>query len=257
MKSAKNIYIIIPLLIIPQIIFGGAIIRFDRFNPIFTQVDRVPVIGNLMASRWGFESLAVYLTRENEADRPFVAIEDRMERAAWRRDFWCDSYRDLQDENVKSMEWSQAVLELESWGYSVAGIQSLDELRDAFKFAYRDGFKERDMLRESLATKADLKEMKDRHHNEALHDWVMQTDRSQRISLSGRGLVQETAFIHQMPLGKQAWNAPFYAPYKQLGNQSYPTSWFNLGVLWAMSAVLYFLLANRLPERWGWGKRLD
>jgi len=86
---------------------------------------------------------------------------------------------------------------------------------------------------------------------------VMQTDRSQRISLSGRGLVQETAFIHQMPLGKQAWNAPFYAPYKQLGNQSYPTPWFNLGVLWAMSAVLYFLLANRLPERWGWGKRLD
>ena len=257
MKSAKNIYIIIPLLIIPQIIFGGAIIRYDRFNPIFTQVDRVPVIGNLMASRWGFESLAVYLTRENEADKPFVAIEDRMERAAWRRDFWCDSYRDLQDENVKSMEWSQAVLELETWGYSVAGKQSLDELRDAFKLAYRDGFKERDMLRESLAAKADLKEMKDRHHNEALHDWVMQTDRSQRISLSGRGLVQETAFIHQMPLGKQAWNAPFYAPYKQLGNQSYPTPWFNLGVLWAMSAVLYFLLANRLPERWGWGKRLD
>ena len=36
MKSAKTIYIIIPLLII-AIIFGGAIIRFDRFNPIFTQ----------------------------------------------------------------------------------------------------------------------------------------------------------------------------------------------------------------------------
>ena len=34
MKSAKTIYIIIPLLIIPQIIFGGAIIRFDRFNPL-------------------------------------------------------------------------------------------------------------------------------------------------------------------------------------------------------------------------------
>jgi len=257
MKSAKNIYIIIPLLIIPQIIFGGAIIRFDRFNPIFTQVDRVPVIGNLMASRWGFESLAVYLTRENEADRPFVAVEDRMERAAWRRDFWCHSYRDLQDEAVKATEWSQALKELESWGYAVVDINTMNELRDAFKLAYRDGFKERDVLRESIAAHTDLKAMKDRHHNDALHDWVMQTDRSQRISLSARGLVQETAFIHQLPQGKQAWNAPFYAPYKQLGNRSYPTPWFNLAVLWAMSAALYFLLANRWPERWGWGKRLD
>ncbi len=50
-RSAKVIYIIIPLLIIPQIIFGGAIVRFDRFNPVFTEVDRVPWIGNIMASR--------------------------------------------------------------------------------------------------------------------------------------------------------------------------------------------------------------
>ena len=104
MKSAKTIYIIIPLLIIPQIIFGGAIIRFDRFNPIFTQVDRVPLIGNLMASRWGFESLAVHLTRENEADAPFMEFEDRMERAAWRRDFWYQQYRLIEDAEVRSRE---------------------------------------------------------------------------------------------------------------------------------------------------------
>ena len=31
-RTAKVIYIVIPLLVIPQIIFGGAIIRFERFN---------------------------------------------------------------------------------------------------------------------------------------------------------------------------------------------------------------------------------
>jgi hypothetical protein len=85
----------------------------------------------------------------------------------------------------------------------------------------------------------------------------MQTDRHERIALTDRGLVQETAFIHQMPLGRQAWNAPFYAPEKQLGQWSIKTPTFNLFVLWAMSALLYFILANRWPERWGWGKRLD
>ena len=56
MRSAKTIYVMIPLLIIPQIIFGGAIIRFDRFNPVFTEVDRVPWVGNMMASRWGLKA---------------------------------------------------------------------------------------------------------------------------------------------------------------------------------------------------------
>ena len=43
-QSAKVIYIIIPLLVIPQIIFGGAIIRFERFNPTFTEQDGMPFL---------------------------------------------------------------------------------------------------------------------------------------------------------------------------------------------------------------------
>ncbi|MAI23687.1 MAG: hypothetical protein CL828_06490 [Crocinitomicaceae bacterium] len=257
MKSAKTIYIIIPLLIIPQIIFGGAIIRFDRFNPIFTQVDRVPLIGNLMASRWGFESLAVHLTRENDADAPFMEFEDRMERAAWRRDFWHQRYRLIDDAQVRSREWEGALEELTMWGYATDGLETADDMRDAFKDAYKEAFQARDTARQILAEEEDLKELKDANHNDALHEWVMQTDRSERIALTERGLVQETAFIHQMPLGRQAWNAPFYAPEKQLGHWSIKTPIFNLLVLWTMSLTLYFILANRLPERWGWGKRLD
>lgn len=257
MRSAKTIYIIIPLLIIPQIIFGGAIIRFDRFNPVFTQVDRVPFIGNLMASRWGFESLAVHLTRENEADAPFMEFEDRMERAAWRRDFWYQQYREIKDADKRLSEWNLALAELESWGVNTNGIESIDELRQRFKEVYKQSFRDRDEARQALAADVDLKALSDKHHNDALHDWVMQTDRHERIAMTKRGLVQETAFIHQMPLGRQAWNAPFYAPFKQLGSWTIKTPVFNLGVLWTMSLVLYFLLANRWPERWGWGRQLD
>ena len=116
---------------------------------------------------------------------------------------------------------------------------------------------QRDSLRTALAENVDLKQLKDAHHNEALQEWVMQTDRNKRVVVSSRGLVQETAFIHQMPLGRQAWNAPFYAPEKQIGSFTFKTPMFNILTLWGMSLVLYFILANRLPERWGWGRRLD
>lgn len=250
-KSAKVIYIIIPLLIIPQIIFGGAIVRFDRFNPVFTQVDRVPWIGNLMASRWGFESVVVSLTRNNQADALFIEVEDRLERSAWRRDFWCHSILDNQDSERFAQEKEGAIRELQGWGIAVDPTTSILNMRDTYKDVYRNSFELRDSMRRAISEFIDLTQLKDKHHNDALHSWVMQTDRKERIAETERGLIQGTAFIHQMPGGKQAWNAPFYSPYKQVGSMVFSTSTFNLGVLWSMILLLFLLLANRLPERLG------
>ena len=94
--------------------------------------------------------------------------------------------------------------------------------------------------------------MKDTYHNDALHSWVMQTDRKGRILNTTRGLVQETAFIHQMPGTKQAWNAPFYSPYKRVGSWIVKTQQFNAAVLWTMIFLLFGLLANRIPEKMGY-----
>ncbi|MBV42866.1 MAG: hypothetical protein CL834_07520 [Crocinitomicaceae bacterium] len=255
MRSAKTIYIMIPLLIIPQIIFGGAIIRFDRFNPVFTEVDRVPWIGNVMASRWGFESIAVELTRNNDYDAPFIDCEDRLERSAWRRDFWFNSFQSIENTVIREKEWKNAVLELQSWNYKTEDIQTNKQLRNAFKESYKIAFSERDAMRNRMAENFELEQLKDEHHNETLHSWVMQTDRTRRVSMTSRGLVQETSFIHQLPLGRQAWNAPFYAPMKTIGPWTISTSVFNRMMLWAMVLLMYVALVNRVLERLGWGRR--
>jgi hypothetical protein len=256
MRSAKTIYIMIPLLIIPQIIFGGAIIRFDRFNPVLTEVDRVPWIGNIMASRWGFEGIAVELTRNNDFDAPFIGCEDRLERSAWRRDFWFKSFQSIEDGQVRTEEWNGALLELQSWDYKTEGIETQKQLRDAFKESYKLAFSQRDSIRIDMAENVELDLLKEQHHNETLHSWVMQTDRTRRVSMTSRGLVQETSFIHQLPLGRQAWNAPFYAPMKTIGPWTFSTSVFNRMMLWAMVLLMYVALVNRVPERLGWGRQL-
>ncbi len=257
MRSAKTIYVMIPLLIIPQIIFGGAIIRFDRFNPVFTEVDRVPWVGNIMASRWGFESIAVDLSRNNAAVQPFINCEDRLERSAWRRDFWFKSFQSIEDASSRSREWEGALKELESWNHSTVSIRDAEQLRAAYREEYKRAFHQRDSLRTQLSKEYDLKALKDNHQNESLHSWVMQTDRTRRVSMTRRGLIQETSFIHQLPLGQQAWNAPFYVPFKKIGPWTLSTPHFNRLILWSMILVMYLALVNRLPERVGWGKRLD
>ncbi len=70
-KSAVTVYILIPLLVIPQLVLSGVIISFDKFNPQLSNLDKVPLVSNLMASRWAFEALAVNQFKENAYNKQF------------------------------------------------------------------------------------------------------------------------------------------------------------------------------------------
>ncbi len=68
-KNAVTVYVLIPLLIIPQLILSGVVVNFDKLNPGITTEDKVPVIGEIMASRWAYEALAVNQFKNNEFNR--------------------------------------------------------------------------------------------------------------------------------------------------------------------------------------------
>ncbi len=70
-KSAVTVYILIPLLIIPQIILSGVVVSFDKLNPVITTEDKVPMIGEIMTSRWAFEALAVHQFVNNDFESQF------------------------------------------------------------------------------------------------------------------------------------------------------------------------------------------
>lgn len=74
-KSAVTVYILIPLLVIPQLILSGVVVNFDRLNPTITSSDKVPLIGDIMASRWAFEALAVAQFKDNEYERQFYPYD--------------------------------------------------------------------------------------------------------------------------------------------------------------------------------------
>lgn len=240
MKSVKVIYITIPLLIIPQIIFGGAIVRFDRFNPLFLGDRAVPWIGEMMASRWGFEALAVQLGRENAFDAPFLSIDDRIERAAWRRDFWCEAVNDLKDPEVQEAEWNRARAELAEWGW--ANLATPEDIRNAYREEAKSGFRHRDALRSEME---DFLELRSAHRNETLRDWLMQTDRTERFRVTEDGVLPLGTMAYQSP--KHLASAPggvgFYQPCKMIFGRLVPTPIYNISVLWMMSMGLILLLA--------------
>lgn len=87
-NSVKVIYILIPILIIPQLLFSGIIVSFDKLHPLFASKSHVPAIGNVMASRWAYEALAVTQFKDNEYEEIFFAYDQQMSFANWKKDQW-------------------------------------------------------------------------------------------------------------------------------------------------------------------------
>jgi len=82
-NSAITIYIIIPILLIPQILLSGVVVQFDQLNPTFGAKTRVPLIGDIMASRWAYEALMVTQFKDNAYGEIFYDVEKKINQAEY------------------------------------------------------------------------------------------------------------------------------------------------------------------------------
>lgn len=78
-KDNKAIINLLPLILIPQIIFGGAVIEFERMNRSLTIIKRhpVPEVVQVIPSRWLFEGLVTTYAKNNVFYRKLQAIEKK------------------------------------------------------------------------------------------------------------------------------------------------------------------------------------
>lgn len=84
-NSAVTIYILIPLLLIPQLILSGVVVKFDKLNPTIGNTETVPLVGDLMASRWAFEAAMVTQFKDNRFEREFFPYDQVMAEADYRK----------------------------------------------------------------------------------------------------------------------------------------------------------------------------
>lgn len=274
-NSAKVIYIVIPMLIIPQLLFSGIIVRFDRLHPIFSNQQSVPWIGNIMASRWAYEALAVTQFKDNAYERRFFPLDSRMKMANWKKDLWV---RELQYvlSDVRRMRSGEAdakglasdlrllrsELEREAAGlkgFDAAFVQlltpervteealvKLEEALAALVKHYRMVYKEAEREKEGLITEmtgnADDRKayfaLLDGHRNESLAEFVTNKNDVNVIVRYQDRLVRKSDPVYMEPAQGGFFDAHFYAPAKRLFGASLHTFWANILMLWAMSAVM-------------------
>ncbi|MEO5642250.1 MAG: ATP-binding cassette domain-containing protein [Bacteroidia bacterium] len=112
-NSAVTIYILIPFLIIPQLLLSGVIVKFEKLNPAITSQRTVPIAGEMMASRWAFEALAINQFAKNEYEKQFYRYDEMVSLSDFRRNYWIPHLRgkiDKSETNAKTAGGNSAEL---------------------------------------------------------------------------------------------------------------------------------------------------
>jgi len=290
-NSAVTIYILIPFLIIPQILFSGVLVKFERLNPTITSQSIVPPIGQIMASRWSFEALAVNQYMENEYERMFYPYDQQMSEANFKKNFWIpamkakvgklsnwlkDKTNYPQDEIDREFETIHNEIALQNTkdiGNTFDELGSFTseslskELLDKFSLylgklnklyirQYNFNSDQKDqIIREKKSTEEDkqrFNELRNNYENESLSDLVTNKTEFNQISEYDGHLIQRADPVFNLP---GASGSHFYAPSKVLFGKRMNTKAANVLVLWLMSIglmiSLYFDIFLRLMNMLG------
>lgn len=74
-NSAVTIYILIPLVMIPMMILSGAMFSFDKLNRTVGRIDKVPLIAEIMPTKWSYEALMVKQFKDNKFNKLFYYLD--------------------------------------------------------------------------------------------------------------------------------------------------------------------------------------
>ncbi|MCS7017820.1 MAG: ATP-binding cassette domain-containing protein [Cytophagales bacterium] len=108
--NAVTVYVLIPLLLIPQMILSGGIFSFDKLNNAITSKGKTPLITDIWASRWAYEAICVEHFKTNPYERLFYEIDLKESVANYRTSFWLPKIDELL---VAAGEWSNSKVKSE------------------------------------------------------------------------------------------------------------------------------------------------
>jgi ABC-type multidrug transport system ATPase subunit len=281
-NSAVTIYILIPLLIIPQLILSGVVVKFDKLNPAIGNTATVPLVGDLMASRWAFEAAMVSQYKDNDYERKFYMYDKTMANADYQKVYflpeiqtrlqYCLNNSKSTDPAIKEKVASNFDLirhelsgeadvtklpfarfeDLTPAKFDQAVFDAAYDYIEKIKGFYVKRYNSADQAKDKFVLsqtstpeeEAAFTRLRESYHNEAIAELVKNTSETHRIIEKDGKLIQKIYPIYKDPDPDHAidFNAQFYMPQKHFLNQNIDTFFFNTGVIWSMTLVLALTL---------------
>ncbi|MCX6333877.1 MAG: ATP-binding cassette domain-containing protein [Bacteroidia bacterium] len=284
-NSVITIYILIPFIIIPQLLFSGVLVKFDKLHIASATHEYVPVIGDLMTARWSFEALAVDQFSNNKYEKPYFKF--KMEESqndyyasylidALIEDLWqCTRIKDdparksdlegyyfKLNLNIDKLSDLAGVIVPAQWKSSLnpgnfnADVAKeakafLESLKKPFKRARNSAIAQSDIITANIIKEIGmdgLVKLQADYENKWLKDLVLANDNFEKTYETRNKIIQKYEPGYMKATSKYG-RAHFYAPVKKLGNFEIVTYWFNMAVVWIVSFLLYIALYYNLLRK--------
>jgi ABC-type multidrug transport system ATPase subunit len=280
-NSVVTIYILIPFIIIPQLLFSGVLVKFDKLHITSTKHEYVPVIGDLMTARWSFEALAVKQFKDNKYEKPlfvydvlinennnYVSVIEELRTHLNQCLKYKDSpdYKDLVEANFTRLnyhinelskitkkvpgQWLTA-LNIKEYNPDVeeAAITYIGTLKSYFNNHMKTTVDFKNVVIDSLEKtvgKEEYRNLKSEYENENLKLTVLDLNPPGDMTLITPGKIVMKGMPGFLNGTSKFGRAHYYAPAKMIGNLEIDTYWFDIIVIWLVSVLLYIALYYNL-----------
>ncbi|NJK86689.1 MAG: ABC transporter permease [Bacteroidales bacterium] len=284
MKTVVAIYILIPLLLVPQMLLGGAMVKFDKLNNRISTQKYVPVIGDIITARWAYEALMVYQFRYNKYQAELFEPEQNESHAAFYIDYLIPEVQTLADQCLiyrndpgKKLRYSSFLLKIRTQLEKISSSENLP-LFEAFEKLNEMSYSEqvhaslqnylikvtryfskelnsasleKDQKLEDMASKIGGKDalilLHQQYYNNAVADIVMNKNDRDNLVYYKNEIIRKKEPVYQLPAARNG-RAHFFAPEKKLGRYYLNTFWFNVMAIWMMNLVLYLFLQRGMVK---------
>lgn len=271
MNSVVAIYITVPILLIPQILLCGLVVSFSDLNGD-SRTDNVPVIGDVIPSRWAFEALAVGTYCYNDYEKPFFDMDRERYQALFYREpfvYELESQLETMENDRRRGEDADPMrmAVLENGLPVLARVSGLEPYAGDFGYVSVRSYIDRAKLkldsicnvvtlnRDRLVNatirtfgKDEMLALKKRNCNIRLEEFVTGGESDGQLSVVDGHIVPMVGRIYLDPSSRNG-RAPFYSSVKRLGDMRIPTLWFNMSVLLLMCVAVTVLLILNIPDR--------
>lgn len=265
MNSVVAIYIAIPILLIPQILLCGVVVKFDDLSRAAANRNVVPIVGELIPSRWAFEALVTEQFAHNSYNETFFPVE--------REKFLAQYYRNIHLKEVCDLINSLALFPEQHADNEQTVRNELNVLAKAARIEPYEGndykqfadqldtaLKEREDNFTALLDKRNrdfiaqhgaewLNALKREHHNLALEELVLNSGESHFVKHAHHRIYPKIGQIYFTP--DSDWGrAPFYSQRKKWAGYEISTFSFNLFVLGFFAILVIISIFARFPGKY-------
>ncbi|MEN8118745.1 MAG: ATP-binding cassette domain-containing protein [Bacteroidota bacterium] len=300
-SSVVSAYIAIPFILVPQLLLSGAVVDFNKMHKDIKSAKYTPVYGDLMTSRWAYEGLVVEQFKNNPFQKNFFEVDRKISHTNYMILLYIQklqsTYSNLSVVKNNPIEKAKQIRLLEnelkklSSTYSDTAFLKLantlaknygsEDYRNSFNKELgnlknklisnlkRDNEEKKiiyENLVEALGSEKAFNKLREDNQNQSIANYVQNNYSHKKITVRNGKIIQLKDPIYQYTESKLG-RAHFYAPVKKFGNLEIDTFWFNLLIIWLMSAFMYFLLQldlirkgmeymeNRIVTK-GWSKKV-